>query len=156
MPKRYHNTRDSYKTYVKNTDNPVSVSVYLSIINGFMQFLMGKLFIRGEIQLPERLGKLQIVGKKVNVRIEDGKIKGLAPDWAETKKLWDEDSKAKKEKQLVYHFNEETNGIRYRFFWSKARALVANKTLYNLKLTRTNKRILSSLIKDGKEYLIKT
>lgn len=155
MPKRYYNTRDSYKMYTKNTDNPVSVSVYLSIINGFMEFLMGKLFLKGDIKFPDRLGTLQIVGKKVKVRIENGEIKGLAPDWANTKKLWEEDPQAKKDKKLVYHFNEETNGVRYRFFWSKARALVSNKTLYNLKLTRTNKRILSNLVRSGKEYLIK-
>ena len=114
-----------------------------------------KLLSTGEIILPERLGKLSIFGKKVNVRIEDGEIKGLAPDWVKTKQLWDSDEEAKNNKQLVYHFNEETNGIRYKFFWSKNRVLVSNKTLYNLRMTRSNKRELSRLVREGKEYLIK-
>jgi hypothetical protein len=155
MSKDYLNTRDSYKTYLKTSTNPVDVSTYVKIVNGYMKFLIQKLFSKGNITLPLRLGKLQIVGKKVKVQIENGKIKGLAPDWVNTKKLWEEDPKAKKDKTLVYHFNEHTDGIRYRFFWSKARALVANKTLYDLRLTRTNKRELSSLVSSGKEYLIK-
>lgn len=155
MPKKFYNTRDSYKLYLKNTDTPIGISMYLSIVNGFMKFLVKKLFSTGSIMFPERLGSLQIVGRKVKVRIEDGEIKGLAPDWASTKKLWEEDEQAKKDKQLVYHFNEHTNSVRYRFFWSKARALVTNKTLYNLRMTRSNKRELSKLIQEGKEYLIK-
>lgn len=155
MSKEFYNTRDSYKLYKEKSESPVDVSTYISIVNGLMKFLMNKLFEVGGISFPERLGTLQIVGKKVKVRIEDGVIKGLAPDWANTKKLWEESDIAKRDKKLVYHFNEHTNSVRYRFFWSKARSLVANKTLYNLKLTRTNKRSLSSLIKQGKEYLIK-
>lgn len=155
MARDYLNTRDSYKTYLKTSTNPVDVSTYVKIVNGYMKFLIQKLFFKGSITLPLRLGKLQIVGKKVKVQVEDGKIKGLAPDWVNTKKLWEEDSEAKKNKTLVYHFNEHTDGVRYRFFWSKARALVANKTLYDLRLTRTNKRELSSLVSNGKEYLIK-
>ena len=153
--KKFYNTRDSYVVYKNMSDNPINISEYVQIINQFMKFLILKLLSTGEIILPERLGRLSIFGKKVNVRIEDGEIKGLAPDWVKTKQLWDSDEEAKNNKQLVYHFNEETNGIRYKFAWSKNRVLVSNKTLYNLRMTRTNKRALSNLVKEGKEYLIK-
>ena len=153
--KKFYNTRDSYVVYKNMSDNPINISEYVQIINQFMKFLILKLLSTGEIILPERLGRLSIFGKKVNVRIENGEIKGLAPDWVKTKQLWDSDEEAKNNKQLVYHFNEETNGIRYKFFWSKNRVLVSNKTLYNLRMTRTNKRALSNLVKEGKEYLIK-
>ena len=153
--KKFYNTRDSYVVYKNMSDNPINISEYVQIINQFMKFLILKLLSTGEIILPERLGRLSIFGKKVNVRIEDGEIKGLAPDWVKTKQLWDSDEEAKKNKQLVYHFNEETNGIRYKFAWSKNRVLVSNKTLYNLRMTRSNKRELSKLVREGKEYLIK-
>ena len=153
--KKFYNTRDSYVVYKNMSVNPINISQYVQIINHFMKFLSSKLLSTGEITIPERLGKLSIFGKKVNVRIEDGEIKGLAPDWVKTKQLWDSDEEAKNNKQLVYHFNEETNGIRYKFAWSKNRVLVSNKTLYNLRMTRTNKRALSNLVKEGKEYLIK-
>ena len=152
--KNFYNTRDSYVVYKNMSDNPINISEYVQIINQFMKFLILKLLSTGEIILPERLGRLSIFGKKVNVRIEDGEIKGLAPDWVKTKQLWDSDEEAKNNKQLVYHFNEETNGIRYKYVWSKNRVLVSNKTLYNLRMTRTNKRELSKLVKEGKEYLI--
>ena len=152
--KNYFNTRDSYIIYKNMSDNPISISQYLQINNLFMKFLMSKLFETGEINIPERLGKLTITGKKVKISIEDGEIKGLAPDWVKTKELWDIDSESKENKKLVYHFNEDTNGVRYKFSWSKNRVLVSNKTLYNLRMTRTNKRELSRLIKEGKEYLI--
>ena len=152
--KKFYNTRDSYVVYKNMSDNPINISEYVQIINQFMKFLILKLLSTGEIILPERLGRLSIFGKKVNVRIEDGEIKGLAPDWVKTKQLWDSDEEAKNNKQLVYHFNEETNGIRYKFSWSKNRVLVSNKTLYNLRMTRSNKRELSKLVRGGKEYLI--
>ena len=152
--KKFYNTRDSYIVYKNMSVNPINISQYVQIINHFMKFLSSKLLSTGEIILPERLGRLSIFGKKVNVRIEDGEIKGLAPDWVKTKQLWDSDEEAKNNKQLVYHFNEETNGIRYKFSWSKNRVLVSNKTLYNLRMTRSNKRELSKLVREGKEYLI--
>ena len=153
--KKFYNTRDSYVVYKNMSVNPINISQYVQIINHFMKFLSSKLLSTGEINIPERLGKLSIFGKKVNVRIEDGEIKGLAPDWVKTKELWDSDPIAKQNKQLVYHFNEETNGIRYKFSWSKNRVLVSNKTLYNLRMTRSNKRELSKLVREEKEYLIK-
>ena len=153
--KKFYNTRDSYVVYKNISVNPINISQYVQIINHFMKFLSSKLLSTGEIIIPERLGKLSIFGKKVKIRIEDGKIKGLAPDWVKTKELWDSDPIAKQNKQLVYHFNEETNGIRYKFAWSKNRVLVSNKTLYNLRMTRSNKRELSKLAREGREYLIK-
>ncbi len=153
--KGFYNSRDSYVIYKNLSDNPINIAQYVQIVNQFMKFLINRLFEKGQISLPEKLGNLQIVGKKVKVKIEDGQIKGLAPDWVKTKELWENDPEAKQNKQLVYHFNEQTNGVRYRFFWSKNRVLVSNKTLYNIKMTRTNKRTLSQLVKNGKEYLIK-
>ena len=153
--KNHYNINDSYVVYKNISANPINISEYVQIINQFMKFLILKLLSTGEIILPERLGRLSIYGKKVKVKVEDGQIKGLAPDWVKTKELWESDKEAKNKKQLVYHFNEETNGIRYKFAWSKNRVLVSNKTLYNLRMTRSNKRELSKLVREGKEYLIK-
>lgn len=152
--KNHYNINDSYVVYKNISNDPVDKSIYLQITNQFMKFLSSKLLSQGEINIPERLGKLSIYGKKVKVKVEDGQIKGLAPDWVKTKELWESDKEAKKNKQLVYHFNEETNGIRYKYVWSKNRVLVSNKTLYNLRMTRSNKRELSKLVREGKEYLI--
>lgn len=152
---KHLNIRSSYSVYSNISEDPIDIKIYMLIVKGYLKFLIQRLFDKGEISIPEKLGKLQVIGKKVKVRIEDGVIKGLAPDWVKTKELWKQDPEAKDRKQLVYHFNEDSNGIRYKFHWSTNRVLVANKTLYSLRLTRTNKRDLSNKIKQGKEYLIK-
>lgn len=154
MPKKYYNTRDSYILYKNSSTEPVDIKVFIKVANAFMKYLATMLLETGSINLPEKLGKINVIGRKVKVRIENGEIKGLAPDWVKTKELWERDPESKSKKQLVYHFNEETNGIRYKFTWLKSRVLVSNKTLYNFKLTRDIKRTLSGLVKNGKEYLI--
>lgn len=155
MNRDFHNIKDSYKLYKELDLNPIPLSLYLQITNGYMKFLMRRLFETGEIPIPERLGFIRIVGRKVRARVQNGVVKGLAPDWVKTKELWAINEQAKEEKKLVYHFNEETNGIRYRFSWGKTRVLVANKGYYQFIATRKNKRTLSDIIKNGKEYLIK-
>lgn len=150
----YFNTQDSYIVYKCLSENPIDIKEYCKINHEFIKFLVEELFEHGEIQIPERLGRIQILGKKIKVKYEDGIIKGVAPNWVETKKLWEKDEEARKNKQLVFHFNEQTDGIRYKFYWNKSRVLVSNKTLFRLRMSRANKRRLASLIKSGKEYLI--
>jgi len=147
------NIRDSFKTYSKDSQNPLDIKEYVNIANLYNKFLIDKVLEGEEVSLPYRLGSLSVRGKKQEVRFEDGKIVGLAPDWVKTKKLWEEDAEAKNSKRLLYHTNEHTDGVRYKYNWSKNRVLVTNKTLYNFRLTRTNKRRLSDLVKNGKKFI---
>ena len=162
MNKNFLNLSDSYYEYRKNQNltkgsvGVVNKKEYLEILKEFMKFLAKRLLEKGEISLPERIGQVYVIGTKPIVEVVEGKIKGLAVDWNATKKLWEEDSKEKEKKTIVYLFNEETNGIRYRFFWCRRGVYLANKTLYDLDMTRTNKRDLCSHIKNGQEYLLKS
>lgn len=150
------NVRDSYKLYKKSTTNPVDIKDYIIYANEYNKFLMNKVLEGNEVTLPSRLGTLSIIGKKQKISFdENGKIKGLAPDWVKTKKLWDSNEVAKEKKQIVYHTNNHTDNTRYKFFWSKQRILVQNKILYALKMTRDNKRKVHFLIKEGKQYITK-
>lgn len=147
--------RDSYKEqYLKLSNKPVELKEYLEITKEYNKMLIDELQDKGLVHLPERLGTLSIVGTKAKMTVEDGKIKGLAPDWKATKELWESDKECRDNKQLVYHFNEETNGIRYRYLWSTKNVALINRTIYNLIMTKGNKRDLAKLIKSGKEYLI--
>ena len=102
------------------------------------------------------MGTIYIVGRKPTIRFdEDGKVVGLAPDWVETKKLWDRDPEAKAKKQRVFHTNSHSDGYRFKWNWSKNNVLVENKTLYSLRLTRDNKRIVNSLIEKGVQFITK-
>lgn len=147
------NLRDSYKQYCKEVDNPVDIKTYLLIAADYNKFLIDNVLEGKEVTLPSRMGTITVIGRKQNVRFEDGKVKGLAPDWVKTKKLWDENPEAKKEKKLIYHTNSHTDNVRYRFFWSKARVLVENRTLYALRFTRGNKRAVHRAILDGKQFI---
>lgn len=150
-----NNLRESYKYYKENAPEPVDIKTYLKIASQFITFLMGKVFEGSEVKLPARLGSFKIVGTKVKPRIgEDGEIKGLAPNWPETKKLWEKDPEAKARKQLVYCFNEHTNGIKYKLAWAKKNVNIKNKTVYSFKLSRANKRKIHELAKKGKEYIV--
>lgn len=145
------------KIYKSHVDSKfISIDQYKQIIHLFIKFLVKKLFSGEEIQLPFKLGKFFVIGKEVKPSINpDGKIKGLAPNWKETNKLWKEDEEARKNKIIVYLFNEHSNNIRYKFFYSKRRSTVKYKFLYTFFLTRKNKRTLASIINNGKEFLIK-
>jgi hypothetical protein len=153
--KDFLNIADSYKLYKKNNSGTIGYLLYKDIINNFMKFLIDTLLEDGKILFPEKLGVLMIVGKKVKVKIENNTIVGLAPNWGETKKLWENNEEARINKKILYHFNEDTNSIRYRFFWSRKNVILKNKTLYDIVMTRTNKRRLSAYLKNGREYLIK-
>lgn len=147
------NLRDSYKLYKKEVKNPVDVKTYVLIATMYNKFLMDKVLDGEEVTLPSRFGTLCIIGRKQKIQFdEQGNIKGLAPDWVKTKKLWDSSPEAKERKQLVYHTNEHTGNIRYKFLWSKSRVLITNKTLYSLQVTRQNKREVHKRVIEGKEY----
>lgn len=154
MQRKINSIRGSYKIYKESSRNPVTKDFYIEICNNFMKFIFDKLIEEGSIILPNRLGQLYITGRKIKPKFEDGRIINLAPDWAKTKLLWSEDEEAKENKTIVYHTNDNTNGVRYKCNWYKSRIPITNKTLYNFILTRANKRALAKKIKEGKEYTI--
>lgn len=150
------NVRDSYKSYKQSTENPVDIKTYILYANEYHKFLVEKVFNGDEVTLPLRSGTLSIIGRKQKITFdEEGKMKGLAPDWVKTKQLWDSNPEAKEKKQLLYHTNSHTDNTIYRFLWSKKRILTENKILYSLKMTRENKRRVHNLIKEGKKYVTK-
>ena len=150
------NVRDSYKLYKKSVENPIDIQTYIKYVNDYHKFLMEKVFEGNEITLPARMGTLCIVGKKQKVSFdEDGKVKGLAPDWVKTKQLWNSSPEAKERKQLLYHTNSHTDNTRYRFAWSKINILAKNKILYSLRMTRDNKRAVHDLILKGRQFITK-
>lgn len=150
------NLRDSYKLYKTVSGAPVDVKIYLKIVAEYNKFLISKVLNGAVVTLPARLGTLRIIGRKQEIKYdEQGNVMGLAPDWVKTKQLWDKSPKAKENRKLVYHTNNHTEGVIYRFFWSKKNVLVENKNLFSLRLTRTNKREVNKLLIEGTQYEIK-
>lgn len=147
-----------YKFYKKSYTQPVTLTEYIAIINGFALFLIRKIFEGYDVELSHdtSLGVLGIRGRKVEARIDEetGHIKKLHVDWKATKELWERRPDLKEAKHLVFYMNEHTNGVRYAVKWIKDKTKLINKTFYKFVPCRANKRQLAKLIKDGKEYLI--
>lgn len=147
------NLRESYKLYKESVENPVDIKTYLVLAAEYNKFLINKVLEGKEVTLPSRMGTLSILGKEQKIKFdEEGKVSGLAPDWVKTKQLWERSPEAKKNKKLLYHTNAHTENVRYKYLWSKKNVLVENKTLYSLRLTRTNKRAVHQKILNGAQY----
>lgn len=158
---KIRDTHKFYKQEVKEYNKEkgtsyraLNVNEYSKLNSDFNAFLLERLLEEGEIALPDKLGKLKITGKKQKIKIKNGRIVSLPPDWKATKELWAKDEKAKKEKKLVYYFNENTNNIIYKVRWERFNVFVANKFHYDFVFARHAKRKLSTLIKSGKEYAL--
>lgn len=161
------NTRDSYKMYkakvvaanINREDQLVTLPVkeYIYIVNGFFKFLIGKVLAGKIVRLPINMGTLRIVGTKVKPRLNDkGNIEGLAPSWGKTWELWNRKPEAKENKEVVFCFNEHSNGLRFRYIWSKKSVALKNKTVYALKMSRPNKRAVYKIAHEngGANFLI--
>lgn len=155
--------KNSYRYYRDHTEKKDLVwnyktgsKPYNKIVNGLISLIMKKVLDGNDVILAGKLGRIGINGRKVEPIItENGEVKGIAPDWGETKKLQARDPVAKANKTIVYCFNEHSNGIRYKIFWSQKDVLITNKCYYNLSFSRYNRRELVRLIKAGKEYLVR-
>lgn len=155
MIKTDKNLSSTYKeTYLKKTSKPVKYSLYKKVNLMFYDLLLQKVFEGEEVILPCSMGTIKIVGTKREKFFDEKGRSLLPPDWVKTKKLWEKNKEAKEKRILLRHTNEDTGGVSYRISWRKYNVPLVNKTFISFRLTRKHKRVLSSLIKEGKEYII--
>lgn len=148
------NIGDSYKVYLEATKDPVSIKDYRQINNLYMKFLSAKVLQGRRVMLPNKMGIISIEGRRPNIKFkEDGSIKGLSPNWPATIKLWNENPEMKKKKKKVFYTNEHTDGYNFIWKWRKRGVIVKNKSLYSLKMSRTNKRAVNKQIRDGVNFI---
>ena len=113
----------------------VGYKKYRKICESFNKKLIDQILLNAkEFKMPNRLGSLRILKKEMNYSVGKNKLK---IDWKETNK----------NKKVIYHLNDHTDGFNYRWFWSKKNAIIKNKTVYSFQATRTNKRKLAGLLK---------
>jgi hypothetical protein len=149
--------RTAYLNYKKThhySTRKLSLQSYLKLMNGFSEFLIDCVLEGEKVYLPENLGVLQIIGKKLIPKVVNNQIEGLTINWGETQKLWKSCDECKNKKQKVYLFNEHSDGIRYRFIWSRISMLLHTKFIYTYVPNRKSKKLLFEKIHSGKEYLI--
>jgi len=148
--------QDMAVSYLRENRGVTDEKTFKNLLYAFSKFLMKTILDGERVKLPARMGEVFIKGKKMNFGVDNnGEPLGtLPPDWKSTRQLWENCPECKEKKQLVFHLNEDTNGVIYSLFWSKKNILTANKSLYSLVFTRANKRNTNNTIESGKEYIV--
>ena len=138
---------DAFKLYQEEVLEGLQVPYkeYRAILKTFNKLLVTEvLYNSAEIIIPSNIGVIRIRKRKVNLE----NINKLLPDWAATKKLWEDNPKAKEKKQLVYHLNEHRKGYKYKVYWDKRKSRVKNHTIYYFKPCRDFSRELAYVLKN--------
>lgn len=142
---------DAYKYIRKNKwfdiGQPVTEHQFYSIIRRMNNLLAEALIHGHDIELPCRMGTIEVRKYDARVSIEDGKIKTNLPiDWDRTLKLWSEDEEAYKERTLIKMEEKEIFSI----YYNRTKAKYENKSFYEFNPNRQLKLMLKRNIKAGR------
>lgn len=146
-----YGSKDAFHYYrkIKPTDSKYVLTdcQYLSIIRRINNYLRDSLIEGNDVQLPEKMGRLELRKTQTKIKFENGKLKTNLPvDWNATLKLWYNNSSSKNKKQLVRQENKET----FRVYYNKIKANFNNKSFYEFKANRELKVGLKNNIKLNK------
>lgn len=135
-------TKDSFKEFNKTQRKDsllyIDYKKYKSICADFNKEIVNHILLdSGTLKLPHRLGEIRIQKKKMNFTSKEN----LKIDWKKTKEIG----------KRIYHLNDHTNNYRYKWYWTKTRAIVKNKSYYSFIPTRANKRTLASILLNTKQ-----
>lgn len=154
---RHHKTtnsygsKDAFRYYrkIKPTSSKYVLTdcQYLHIIRSINNRLREFLIEGKDIQLPEKMGRLELRKRASRISFIDDKIKTNLPiDWNATLKLWYDNPKCKDKKQLVRQENEETFSV----YYNVRKANFNNKSFYEFFINRLIKKGLKQNIKSNK------
>lgn len=142
---------DIYKYIRKNKwfdiGQPVTEHQFYSIIRRMNNLLADALIHGHDIELPCRMGVIEVRKYYARISIENGKVKTNLPvDWDRTLKLWSEDEEAYKERTLIKMEEKEIFSI----FYNRTAANYKNKSFYEFRPNRQLKLMIKRRIKAGK------
>lgn len=130
-----------------NIGRPVTEKEFYAIVRGVNELLAENIANGIEVQLPCRMGILELRKQKCGVSIVKDKLRINYPvDWSETLKLWYEDAELRKAKVLK---RREIPYI-YKVKYNKSHAKYNNKSFYYFVLNSFIKQALAENIKNGK------
>lgn len=132
--------RFSIKDFYDPSGCSVDYRRYSQIAKAFAKYLVLKIQEGHRIQLPANMGVVQILGTKQQIKIVDGVVKGLSPDWKATREYW---AKNPDDRKIIYHTNMHTDNIRYKIRWFKTGIRAKFKSFYNIRFARGVKRSTS-------------
>jgi hypothetical protein len=110
-------------------------TVFKSILTDYFRYLIVQVLEKSrEIRLPARMGYVSVIKK----RPFKTQRHGMNVDFKSTNELG----------KTILHLNEHSDGYRFRFLWRKNEMLIKNKTMYEMRMSRENKRKLAYIIKN--------
>lgn len=141
---------DAYKWIRKHKwfelQKPVTEKEFYAVIRLVNQLAGDQLAIGNDINLPERMGRIELRKCRVVITSEGGKITTNLPvDWDRTLKLWAEDDEAYTNRQLVRMELKEKFFVKY----NKSNANYNNQSYMKFSVNRELKHKISSMIKQG-------
>ena len=139
---------DAYKWIRKNKwlniGRPVTEHEFYSIIRKVNNLLADNLLNNKDIELPCRMGRIELRKYDSRITIHNGKVlTNLPVDWDRTLKLWAEDEKSYKDRVLVKMEEKEI----FKVLYNKKDANYNNKSFMHFEVNRDLKRRLKQKIK---------
>lgn len=146
----HYGMSDFYKYYKEHSEDPVSPSVYNKVVSLFNEKVIDEIINKSKVYtIPFLRLKIGIRKSKPKIKFKDGVVvNGNPVDWVTTKKLWETDEEAKKNKTLVRFLNKHTFGYVFKIHALKFAARFKDKALFRFKPNRKFQRDLSKRIND--------
>lgn len=141
---------DAYKFIRKNKwfdiGKALTEKQFYRIIRKINQHLAEEICSGHQINLPHRMGTLEIRKRPARLSIQDGKlVTNLPIDWDATLKLWYQDEESFKNKTLVRVENEEI----FKVYYNKYSAVYNNKSFYSFRPNRELQRNIKKCAEEG-------
>ncbi len=147
IPEYYQFYRETVKydkflsKYSENKELIADKVKFNEIITDFFKLISEKI-LKGEIiDFPSNLGNLGIKKKKMNF---GGLLKynKLQVDWKTYKATG----------KITYFTNDHTDGHYAKWIWNKSKCRIPTKTYYKFIPSRTNKRAIAKVFKQGGDF----
>lgn len=134
--------REAFRYYTKKSKS-LNEKDFRRVIRYINSILQESLVSGEDINLPCRMGRLELRKFKTSVSFKDGKmITNLPIDWDETLNLWYEDKESFKEKRKVRMEVPEV----FRVYYKKSTANYNNKSFFTFRANRDLKQKLKTNI----------
>ena len=143
--------KDAFRWSRKNKlydTKSISECDYYKIVRTVNMLVAEELLNSRDVQLPQKMGMLEVRKDPLYVKFVDGEIKtNRKIDWKATLELWNNDEESRESKVLVRCEDSE----RFVVFYNRNAANYPNKTLMRF---RPNRKLIIELNKRGKEGII--
>ena len=128
-----------HRSFIENVKGnrvyDVDYNTFRHVAADYLKWIMAEMFERSkEVKLPGKMGSVLII-KRRPFRINR---RNFNVDFKTTNELG----------KTVLHLNEHSDGFRYRFKWKVRDVILKNKSLYEMVMSRDNKRMLAHIIKN--------